>query len=80
MSEDTTVYYIQIDFVGGVEVDGKFISDPPNVFICSEEGMILEVLEEPIFIGGDSTDRDEDWEPGPIAKRILALLNGNDTK
>lgn len=80
MSETATVYYIQFDFVGGVEVDGKFISDPPNVFICGEEGMILEVLEDPIFIGGDSTDRDEDWEPGPLAKRILSLLNSNDTK
>lgn len=71
-------YKIHLDFVGGITDDnGNYTPDPPNVFIWQDdEGDVLEVLEEPILINPSPTDNEEnDWEPGPFAKKLLALLN-----
>lgn len=74
--EEKIVYEINLDF----DAEG----DSPSVqIIDSDQGVILEVFEEPTLLRGQwsaAIDAEwswesEDWEPGPFAKRILDWLN-----
>ena len=63
----------------GISFDFDCQGDPPHVEIREEGGMgsaVLEVHEVPVCThpSGWSWD-DDDWEPGPFALRVLALLN-----
>jgi len=56
--------------------------EPPGVFICDASTAlgttIIEVFEEPTCAhpSGWSWDA-EDWTEGPLAKRVVGLLNGD---
>ena len=71
----TDRYEIAFDF----DCEGE----PPHVEIydngtaTERGGVCLEVHEEPTqTAAGEYSWEDDDWEPGPLAKRIVRLLNG----
>ena len=62
-------YEIRFDF----DTEG----DPPHVVIVdTESGFdVLEVFEEPTCLDASGWSWDgDDWEPGPLATRVLQLL------
>lgn len=76
-------YQFHFDF------DGK--GDPPHVYIWEDgAGDIIEILEEPTsplgkLVGdvhlvweGEFSFEDEDWEPGPLAQKIMKFLQGTE--
>jgi len=63
-------YFIGFDF------DTK--GDPPSVFICLAGGtQIIEVFEEPKRVSEMWSWEWEDWEPGPLAEKVLDLLEAD---
>lgn len=69
-----TVYDIAFDF----DCEG----DPPHVEIWVLKGKrlgpcVIRVHEAPVLKAPEWSWDDEDWEPGPFAKHVLALLNAN---
>lgn len=65
------------DFTGGYRDEGgQYHPDPPNVVIRKANGThVIQMLEDPIPLHPDGV-KQEDWELGPLAKKVLALLNG----
>ncbi len=55
--------------------------DPPSVEVydCKEGTNVLGVFEEPTHITGGFSWNDDDWTPGPLAERVLRLLNGEES-
>src|SRR5262245_21693172 len=55
--------------------------DPPRVLVAEEDGrgtQVVEVLEAPRYVGDARATFGwgrEDWAPGPLAKRVVGLLN-----
>ena len=63
----------------GIHLEFDMQGESPEVFIAENGGQgpdVIEVLEEPVCtaLGGWSWD-DEDWEIGPLAKKLLEFLN-----
>lgn len=73
------MYEIRFYFDGAVLDDqGREVYDPPRVYIFGDEGDIAEVLEDPTMLREFSCEN-EDWAAGPLAKRLLSLLNNEAT-
>jgi len=54
-----------------LEHDGS--GDAPQVIIHEEHGPdVMEVYENPVIVPGDW----DHWAAGPLARRVLGLLNG----
>ena len=63
----------------------RFDPDPPSVFISEVilardgrerlGGQVIEVFEDPMLKADVWSKNDEDWEVGPIAKKVLHALN-----
>lgn len=51
--------------------------DPPTVLILDNTtaNTVVEVFEEPTCREGDWSWIPEDWEPGPLARGLCALMN-----
>ena len=66
-------YNIRFDFQGGIMEGGVYVPDPPSVMITGDGADILRVYEEPIPKETPPT-KDTEWEAGPFAQTVLALL------
>ncbi len=64
------MYRICFDFEG---------EDPPNVMVVDAGGMtVAQVYEEPTSALAEHSWEAEDWKPGPLALRMVALLNAGE--
>ncbi len=64
----------------GIRFDFDCEGDPPSVFIAEDQrgsfvADIIEVLEEPTLKSESFSWEDEDWEPGPLAAKVLRVFN-----
>lgn len=50
--------------------------EPPEVHIRDNDGVIVEVFEEPTCRNPTGWSwEEEDWEPGPFAQALLKMMN-----
>lgn len=54
------------------DYDFHCLEDPPRVFITWNGVQVIEIIEEPIYLGG-VWDDESSWELGPLAKLIYKL-------
>ncbi len=62
----------------GIQFDFDAEGEPPRVYIATEDGegvVVVEVFEQPICKSDKWSWNSEDWVPGPLATLILAKLN-----
>jgi hypothetical protein len=64
-------YAISFDFDAEGDAPAVFIIDRQTTF----GGQIAEIFEEPVCTAGKWSNNADDWQPGPLAQHILALLN-----
>ena len=62
----------------GIQYDFDDYGEPPTVRIADNGGRgccFVEIYEEPTNRTGSFTRNEDDWEPSPLAKRLLAFMN-----